>query len=590
MKAALEKLRAVTKNLEKEIITQPASLIDGDNDDDDNNNIPNLGSSRLDSDKETSNIVKELRTVPQVLLEKAEQKLSSAEKTLESLEANTNSKSGNSILGSQPLENSLELFSAGARSEKAKPFDNNNAPSMDNKVLGNPQIHNFSENMDSRQPLVDYSYTDKVSFGNRMKPADQATWSQSLGALLPKDDITIKNPKDIFFVGDGIKLPLNMVRKDDGALHLAVDLEKLCGCMNDTCPHNKTAIEETVGSILEKEAELKDQLEYAPSAEGMKSENSSIILGVAAPLIDSEEDKINGILGMKNIIANGMGSSEFQHENPAILKRAATDSIEQVEIISTIEPDSAQLSTNIELEGKDFKAENPKGAVTSSPPPTTTWHSLFTLTPSKGFWNKEIDALQSRLSSVEPFNPFSRVFPNIGRAELEKERKKISTEIPLLPEMVSRNPGGVPQLNFGIKPLNMLNPLTISQHILRSFVPLEEIVGNIKETTPTPSMEFNPAKPTIAPDLGSKLKSFFSNKFNNKDEKFDIVAKVRGPYEFKGLGLNIKSPDESVEKDKKNNEQVLKDGAQFLLHVNGKAAQEEVGLVNDFINWLKEYH
>ncbi|XP_017771361.1 PREDICTED: uncharacterized protein LOC108558842 [Nicrophorus vespilloides] len=44
----------------------------------------------------------------------------------------------------------------------------------------------------------------------------------------------------MYFVGDGIKLPLHMNKHDDGTLHLSVDMHKLCKCNQTNCknePH-----------------------------------------------------------------------------------------------------------------------------------------------------------------------------------------------------------------------------------------------------------------------------------------------------------------------------------------------------------------
>lgn len=49
-------------------------------------------------------------------------------------------------------------------------------------------------------------------------------------------------------------------KHQNGTLEFTVDLDKLCSCQNSTCPKNHTNIQETVGTILEKEAELEMEL------------------------------------------------------------------------------------------------------------------------------------------------------------------------------------------------------------------------------------------------------------------------------------------------------------------------------------------
>lgn len=52
-----------------------------------------------------------------------------------------------------------------------------------------------------------------------------------------------------------------MHQNKDGSMDISVDMDRLCTCQNSTCPRNHNEIAETVGTILEKEAELKNQLE-----------------------------------------------------------------------------------------------------------------------------------------------------------------------------------------------------------------------------------------------------------------------------------------------------------------------------------------
>lgn len=72
---------------------------------------------------------------------------------------------------------------------------------------------------------------------------------------------TSSNPQDIFYVGYNVKVPMKINKHQNGTLELTVDLDKLCSCQNSTCNKNHTKIEETVGTILEKEAELEMQLD-----------------------------------------------------------------------------------------------------------------------------------------------------------------------------------------------------------------------------------------------------------------------------------------------------------------------------------------
>ncbi|CAH1127800.1 unnamed protein product [Ceutorhynchus assimilis] len=82
-------------------------------------------------------------------------------------------------------------------------------------------------------------------------------WSNQLGKIVQSSS----KPQDIFFMGSGVKLPLKVKQSNDGSMDLSVDLEKLCSCYNATCTDkNQTALDETVGAILEQEAVLENQL------------------------------------------------------------------------------------------------------------------------------------------------------------------------------------------------------------------------------------------------------------------------------------------------------------------------------------------
>lgn len=62
-------------------------------------------------------------------------------------------------------------------------------------------------------------------------------------------------------------------KHQNGTLEFTVDLDKLCSCQNSTCPKNHTNIEETVGTILEKEAELEMQLNSSSPSEVNQGSN-----------------------------------------------------------------------------------------------------------------------------------------------------------------------------------------------------------------------------------------------------------------------------------------------------------------------------
>ncbi|XP_060518117.1 uncharacterized protein LOC132696953 [Cylas formicarius] len=128
-------------------------------------------------------------------------------------------------------------------------------------------------------------------------------WSQSLGKIVQSP-----KPGDVFFSGNGVKLPMRVTKNPDGSVDFSVDLDKMCSCKNSTCPKDHAAIEETVGEILEKEAELQDQLKSSTT----KSEifkRSPIIEG-ALTKPRSLDDVIQAYADMDATVRNNLKAVE----------------------------------------------------------------------------------------------------------------------------------------------------------------------------------------------------------------------------------------------------------------------------------------
>lgn len=562
-------MRLTTKNLNKEIITQPSVLID----EDDSNDIPHLGKPLHASKMQNNDFI----TVPEVLLEKAESKLTSAEKALENLEEDTNSKTG-SILRSQPLENSLELYTDNSPNKLKNINNQKNLISGDVNVGDSHKPPQSEETGSNSQLIIKDLGKDTVSLSNRMKSSEETNgWSESLGSLMPGDDITVNGPKDIFFVGNGIKLPLNMVKKNDGALHLSVDVDKLCGCKNETCPHNKTAIEETVGSILEKEAELKDQLEHASDVLERGDPNSKASIQSILP--DTKKVKDPSLEETKNERTNNFSSEELQHENPGILKRSAEDPNEDVEIIN-IKPETLlQQSKIIKLDAVDFKKqkEEKNNVVHSTTSPiSSTWKSIFPQTQTKtaseflkDYWSKGVEDLSSRFSTLDALTPLTipiNIFTHPFKAQIKTDS---TTETAKIPQVISTN--GVHN-SFGL--------FSMPQQIFQTLLPTKVKIGNFISTP-------NSIIDGVFTTIGPQIQSFSTESVRIFSEKYDRISKVRGPHEFEGLHDHLKGLDDTLEKHKKENEKLLQEGSKILSKANDEAAKQQIGIVDNFMNWLK---
>ncbi|XP_030747836.1 uncharacterized protein LOC115876266 isoform X2 [Sitophilus oryzae] len=161
-------------------------------------------------------------------------------------------------------------------------------------------------------------------------------WSSSLGQIVSASS----NPNEVFFMASGIKLPMKIVKQEDGTLDLSLDLEKLCACKNTTCPQNPAVIEETVGAILEKEAEIEDQLNIENTIiDGSKRHKSELskrspdMSKYPSPNLDNVLNEINDF-GKKIKHSFSKTVNEVQKDidqtNNAIVKGIRTDKISDI--------------------------------------------------------------------------------------------------------------------------------------------------------------------------------------------------------------------------------------------------------------------
>nr|CAI5817459.1 unnamed protein product [Callosobruchus analis] len=92
-----------------------------------------------------------------------------------------------------------------------------------------------SDRVESRQPATE-------NIEERMNNRAETESSPVLTARQNGVAISAETPRDIYFVGTGMKLPLQMVKKEGGEVHLSVDIDKLCSCKNNSsCAKNQSA-------------------------------------------------------------------------------------------------------------------------------------------------------------------------------------------------------------------------------------------------------------------------------------------------------------------------------------------------------------
>lgn len=123
-------------------------------------------------------------------------------------------------------------------------------PTESKKVLPEPALG-------EEQPLEDEQVGSKMDWMHE-ESTKMPTADHLMGKFVPDQHSAViehkydleKNPHKMYFLGDGVKLPVNMQKHDDGSVHVSVDLKKLCNCKDNNCTSEE--LEE-----MEKDPELR---------------------------------------------------------------------------------------------------------------------------------------------------------------------------------------------------------------------------------------------------------------------------------------------------------------------------------------------
>ncbi|XP_057652294.1 uncharacterized protein LOC130891511 [Diorhabda carinulata] len=259
----------------------------------------------------------------EVIQEPVVNTIESAQLALEKLQDLTTTKDPDiDNLGSQPLDNSWEMR------------------------LDDSLNHKNPKATETLEAINEIEENPNISIRGRIQDGTEA--SNTLGRLIPSSrdmQISYKGPSDIYFVGNGIKLPLQIDKQPDGTLELSVDIEKLCSCHNISCPKDHSTLERAVGEILERNAELQEQLE--------NSDDTSS--GMPAPNMNQEMvDNLNGLnqnsfVDLKNRIANKFDEEKVTRERRSTVKNIERSSMET--------PKQEEISNDTRVKVKNFLKE-----------------------------------------------------------------------------------------------------------------------------------------------------------------------------------------------------------------------------------------
>ncbi|KAL3282403.1 hypothetical protein HHI36_005588 [Cryptolaemus montrouzieri] len=94
----------------------------------------------------------------------------------------------------------------------------------------------------------------------RLITPQEQEFLHNFGKIVPAaEKMHLNNNADVYFMGNGIKLPLKVSQNEDGSVGLAVDLEKLCKCKNATCIHKTEMLKHLEHNLVGIPAEMSSE-------------------------------------------------------------------------------------------------------------------------------------------------------------------------------------------------------------------------------------------------------------------------------------------------------------------------------------------
>lgn len=357
---------------------------------------------------------------------------------------------------------------------------------------------------------------------------EEPKWSSSLGTLMPiKSDYssTPMPPKDMYFIGHGIKLPLQMIHNDNGTVHLSVDLDKLCSCKNNTvCLKNHT-----VGVVVEKQTPAEDNLNNGNEMGDFDFGNTPVGMSIAnfpdesqkvssSTTKRNERETTSKWLDIKNSIARQLDPNlqQVQRDDINVFKRSTEKSTPPEKITMPIAE-----STGTEKEHKEnFNLKNSQ---------------LEDIKSNGGRDN--LDVLQEFLN---------KKFMKLKATVMDVERKN-----------------GVKFQHSEEKLMDTINAISRNS---KPAIETNEIENTMAYIAKSPVDKSRISKKPF--ELKSRFKGHLSSR-EKGNEVFDIMTPIKGTYKFE-KGENIQ------DKLEKSNE--------FIEHYsqeNKKSLQKETGTVKD---------
>lgn len=357
------------------------------------------------------------------------------------------------------------------------------------------------------------------------------------------------------------------------SLVLSVDLDKLCSCQNSSCPENHAQVEETLGTILRKEAELESQLK---DVEAVNSENTHTKQAVFKRSSDAAGknllEKVNqaGASLPKLPTLQEIASDLSQLDNQ--LRREFGDSLQQ-------------MKTNADVLNKDVL--DTLSATHAGRDPALSAKALETqLQAVKDLGDQSVKQLQrtqemTRLS-IPPQNPLLTAEAYIQKLEREKTLKKLLRQ--------AQTPHLSPQL--GLKDIQ--NRAKAIKQSIEQENRLNQLKNHISEDTRKFSKLFPTQNPlALADRVKENLKSSLpdisklQNRLSDVNDNLLQMPDVFQSSKIKALENELETLNGEIARYQDSNGKLFADESKkFFGGHNNEVIQKEVNLIGKTLSWL----
>lgn len=382
-------------------------------------------------------------------------------------------------------------------------------------------------------------------------------------------------------------------------MDLSVDMEKLCSCYNSTCTRNNAAIEETVGAILQKEAQLKKQLNLTQESLDdvkirpvprrgfipiVRFRNSEVDNQNGKSNIFKRSSDINGINMELTTLKNMLQLFTKDNSNPNNdMTFPKLPSVE--EVANELTDFGTKFKDNVKELNKDIAGTF--GTVPESPAINEAFSKQTIETNLKKMKDKADEINNKVFKRLEHENNLNQL---LKVKNIDNMNKNPNLNI----EKYIKNLEREKTLKKLLKELNLSQPPT--GNALRQ---IESQANSIIKNTAENRINF-PKVPATQNSLilANRVKESYKNALpaiprlqDRFAEVNDNLAKISDVYQYSkidALENKLKELDDEVEKYEEDNEKLFaEESKRFFGGHNNEIIQKEVNLIGKVFSWLK---